>query len=133
MTIDWKCCNNSYSHYLKWDFRHLSELETENLACGLQIHFDDNRILSYLRSQRGTKLVLSKSLINGIDPIRFFLGFLAIGLSVAFPRYFDQWVYFPWFPNIFDSATMAIVGFVLLYDVVRKVHARTSRKFVTSR
>jgi hypothetical protein len=64
---------------------------------------------------------MSKFVINGIDPLRFLLGGLAIGLSLAFFRYFDQWVYFPWFPNILDSATMAIVGLVLLYDVVKKV------------
>jgi len=44
-----------------------------------------------------------------------------MGLSVAFLRYFNQWVYFPWFPNIIDSATMASIGFVLCYDVVRQV------------
>jgi hypothetical protein len=63
--------------------------------------------------------------LNGLDPLRFFLGIVAIGLSFAFLRYFDHWVYFPWFPNVLDSATMAAVGFVLLYDVTRKV--RTTR------
>ena len=64
---------------------------------------------------------MSKTLLNGIDPIRFFLGSLAVGLSVAFPRYFDQWVYFPTFPNVLDSITMALIGMLLMYDVLKKV------------
>jgi len=57
----------------------------------------------------------------GIDPIRFFLGSLAVALAFGFPRYFGRWVYFPWFPNVLDSATMATVGAVLLWDVARSV------------
>jgi hypothetical protein len=70
---------------------------------------------------------MSREFAFGIDPLRFFLGFLAVGLSIAFLRYFDQWVYFPWFPNVLDSATMAIIGFVLLYDVVKKVQRQNKR------
>jgi hypothetical protein len=55
------------------------------------------------------------------------LGIVALGLSLGFLRYFDQWVYFPWFPNILDSATMALVGSVLLYDVIRTVRKQAGR------
>jgi hypothetical protein len=68
---------------------------------------------------------MSQKFLFGIDPIRFFLGGLAIGLAFGFPRYFGHWVYFPYFPNVLDSATMAIIGAFLLYDVLRKVREGT--------
>ena len=64
---------------------------------------------------------MSLKLLFGIDPIRFFLGSLAVALAFGFPRYFDHWVYFPWFPNVLDSMIMAFIGAVLLWDVIRKV------------
>jgi hypothetical protein len=64
---------------------------------------------------------MSIKFLFGIDPVRFFLGALAIGLAFGFPRYFDRWVFFPWFPNILDSATMAAIGAFLLWDVARRI------------
>ena len=64
---------------------------------------------------------MSQKFLFGIDPFRFFLGSLAVALAFGFPRYFDHWVYFPLFPNVLDPMTMALVGAVLLWDVVRKV------------
>jgi hypothetical protein len=69
---------------------------------------------------------MKRELVYGIDGFRFFLGVLAVCLSLGFIRYFDQWVYFPFFPNILDSTIMALVGFVLLYDVVKKVQRLNS-------
>jgi hypothetical protein len=64
---------------------------------------------------------MSQKLLFGMDPLRFFLGSLAVALALGFPLYFGHWVYFAWFPNILDTVTMASVGVVLLWDVVRKV------------
>jgi len=64
---------------------------------------------------------MSQKFLFGIDPFRFFLGSLAVALALGFTRYFDHWVYFPWFPNALDSITMLSVGAVLLWDVVRQV------------
>jgi len=64
---------------------------------------------------------MSQKFLFNLDPVRFFLGSLALGLAFGFIRYFDHWVYFPMFPNIIDSATMALLGVVLLWDVARKI------------
>ena len=61
---------------------------------------------------------MGKRFLFGMDPFRFFLGSMAVALAFGFPRYFGHWVFFPWFPNILDSAMMALVGIVLLSDVV---------------
>ncbi|HYB07593.1 MAG TPA: hypothetical protein VEB87_05515 [Nitrososphaerales archaeon] len=74
---------------------------------------------------------MSQKFLLDIDPIRFFLGFLAVGLALGFLRYFDQWVYFPLFPNILDSATMAFIGIFLLWDVLKKVRANARKDETT--
>jgi hypothetical protein len=52
-------------------------------------------------------------------------------LALGFLRYFDQWVYFPLFPNILDSATMAFIGIFLLWDVLKKVRANARKDETT--
>jgi len=81
--------------------------------------YDTHRMAPLLQA-RGRPVMSQKFLFN-LDPVRFFLGSLAIGLAFGFPRYFGHWVYFPWFPNIIDSATMALLGLVLLWDVARSM------------
>jgi hypothetical protein len=76
---------------------------------------------------------MRRGFVYGIDGFRFFLGVLAVCLSIGFLRYFNQWVYFPFFPNVLDSTIMAIVGFVLLYDVVNKVRRANVSKGPSSR
>ena len=62
----------------------------------------------------------------GLNPFKYFLGVLAIGLAIAFPRYWNHWVYFPSFPNALDSMSMALVGTYLLYLCVAEVKGRRS-------
>ena len=69
---------------------------------------------------QGRHPMSTKSLF-GIDPVRFFLGALGICLAFGFPRYFERCAFFPWFPNILDSATMAVIGAFLLWDVARRI------------
>ncbi|MGD0396013.1 MAG: hypothetical protein ABSB26_03780 [Nitrososphaerales archaeon] len=59
-----------------------------------------------------------------LNSIKFFLGFLAIGLAIGFLRYFGRWVYFPWFPNVLDSVAMGAIGAYLLYEVVAEVEKK---------
>lgn len=54
------------------------------------------------------------------NPVKFFLGILAICWALAFVKYLGHWVYFPVFPNILDSVGMALVGVYLLYDCAKR-------------
>lgn len=65
-----------------------------------------------------------KRLLLGLNPIKFFLGTLSVGLAIAFPHYFDRWVFFPLFPNVLDALTMFGVGLLLLYEVVLDVRKK---------
>ena len=56
--------------------------------------------------------------------MKFFLGMLAAGLAVAFPRYWNHWVYFPAFPNVLDSLAMALVGGYLLFECIKEAQRR---------
>ena len=62
----------------------------------------------------------------GLNPVKFFLAACALALAGAFPRYFDHWVYFPFFPNILDSALMGVIGLYLFYDALRRPHRNSS-------
>ena len=42
-----------------------------------------------------------KELVNDCIPIMFLFG--TIGIALKFTTFFNQWVYFPSFPNICDS------------------------------
>jgi len=54
------------------------------------------------------------------NPLAFFLGVCAFAWAIGFARYFDHWVFFSAFPNIFDSIGMSLVGVYLLYEALGK-------------
>jgi len=43
-----------------------------------------------------------KELFNDCLLILFVSG--TIGIALKFTTFFDKWVYFPWFPNVFDAS-----------------------------
>jgi len=53
-------------------------------------------------------------------PLAFFLGICAFAWAIGFARYFDHWVFFSDFPNIFDSIGMSVVAIYLLYEAFSK-------------
>jgi hypothetical protein len=55
-------------------------------------------------------------------PAAFFLGICAFAWAIGFARYFDHWVFFSAFPNIFDSIGMSLIGVYLLYGAFSKSH-----------
>ena len=55
-------------------------------------------------------------------PLAFVLAICAFAWALGFARYFDHWVYFPAFPNIFDSLGISLVGVYLLYEALGKGH-----------
>jgi hypothetical protein len=72
--------------------------------------------------------MIGLKLLWGLSSLRYFLGMLAVGLAVAFPRYWNHWVYFPAFPNVLDSAVMALIGSYLLYECVREAQMHGARQ-----
>jgi hypothetical protein len=59
------------------------------------------------------------------NPLQFFLGGCALAWALGFIRYFGHWVYFPVFPNIFDSLGMAFIGMYLLYHAFVRPRAES--------
>jgi hypothetical protein len=53
-------------------------------------------------------------------PFAFVLAVCAFAWALGFARYFDRWVYFPAFPNIFDSLGISLTGIYLLYVALSK-------------
>ena len=54
------------------------------------------------------------------NPLAFFLSGISFAWAIGFARYFDHWVFFPAFPNIFDSLGLSMVGAYLLYKALGK-------------
>jgi uncharacterized membrane protein len=52
------------------------------------------------------KDVAPKTLLNNLILIAFMFG--TLGIALKFPTYFDHWVFFPSFPNAFDSAFLIL-------------------------
>ena len=61
-------------------------------------------------------------------PLAFLLGVCALAWAISFAGYFDHWVFFSAFPNVFDSLGMGLAGVYLLYEALSKSHhlAQTS-------
>ena len=55
-------------------------------------------------------------------PLAFVLAICAFAWALGFARYFDHWVYFPAFPNIFDSLGISLIGIYLLYVALSRSH-----------
>jgi hypothetical protein len=55
-------------------------------------------------------------------PVAFVLGICAFAWAIGFARYFDHWVFFSAFPNVFDSLGMSLVGAYLLYEALGRSH-----------
>jgi len=53
-------------------------------------------------------------------PTAFFLGICAFAWALGFAKYFGHWVFFPAFPNVFDSLGMSLTGVYLLYLAVSR-------------
>lgn len=47
-----------------------------------------------------------KELFNDCVSIIFISG--TIGIALKFTTFLDKWVYFPWFPNVFDAIFLVI-------------------------
>lgn len=65
-------------------------------------------------------------------PLAFVLGISAFAWAIGFARYFDHWVFFPAFPNVFDSLGMSLVGAYLLYVALGKSHSFANTSEVES-
>lgn len=65
-------------------------------------------------------------------PLAFFLGVCAFAWAIGFAKYFDHWVFFSAFPNIFDSIGMSLVGIYLLYEAFNKSHSLANASDVES-
>jgi len=69
---------------------------------------------------KGARMIhLGWTIPGRLNKLKFFFGVSTVMLGFAFIRYFDRWVYFPFFPNILDSVAMWSVAVILLYDVVK--------------
>jgi hypothetical protein len=60
------------------------------------------------------------ALLNDLVLIAFTLG--TIGIALKFASYFNEWVYFPSLPNVFDSAFLIIA--VLYFSIRALIKSR---------
>jgi len=43
-----------------------------------------------------------------------------VGIALKFTTFFDKWVFFPSFPNIFDSTFLIVAAFTLAFYAIKK-------------
>ena len=52
-----------------------------------------------------------------------------VGIAIKFVMLFDQWLYFPFFPNIFDSIFLIVAVIYLSYrSVTHQMREKSSKK-----
>lgn len=62
--------------------------------------------------------IVTKRIVD--NKIRFALGVWGICWGLSFTRWFDELVYFPFFPNILDAVGMVSIGVYLLWEALAR-------------
>ena len=74
--------------------------------------------MSKLRNiQNNIRRYTWKRLVWNLVIVALSLG--AISVAAKFASFWNQWVYFPWWPNIADSMLLIVVGVCLLAYMLR--------------
>jgi hypothetical protein len=74
--------------------------------------------------------VNAKTLLSNLLLTAFLFG--TIGIAVKFTTYFDQWIYFPTFPNALDSTFLILSATYFVAYIIHKNRQHQKNKTETT-